>query len=313
MTFLKVKINYRISMSKMNAMVKLVIILIVLPLQLKGQSISPKCTMSVDKTLKSNKIVITAHRCSWRTSPENSVQALIDCIKMGVDIAEFDLERTKDGQLIIMHDNTIDRTTTGRGRSQDYTLEEIRKFKLKAATGAPTRHAIPTFEEMLTAAKGKIIVNIDKGYPFFEQAMGVVKKLNMTQQVIFNVSYDSIISQHRNIDSLLYLMTVVNPSNPSTDKIIDSYKSHKRTIIQTVFATDTVRILSRIHTIRKTNAVWFNSLWPDHCAGHDDDIAVENNKPNETWGWLIDKGANIIQTDRPNELIKYLRKRKLHL
>lgn len=281
-----------------------------------GQSNSQNSSISVDNALKNNNVIISAHRCSWRTAPENSVQALKDCIEMGVDIAEFDLKRTKDGQLIVMHDKTIDRTTTGKGKPEEYTLEEIKKFKLKAATGHPTRHTIPTLEEMLTAAKGKILVNIDKGYSYFEQTMEMVRKLNITKQVIYNVSdelpFDSLISQHGKIDSLLYLMTVVNPSNPGVDKVIDNYKSHKRTIVQTVFASDTVRLLTKIPAIRKTNAVWFNALWPEHSAGHDDDIAVEENKPNETWGWLISKGANIIQTDRPAELMKYLKSQKLH-
>ena len=273
-------------------------------------------SISVDKILKVNKVTVAAHRCGWRTAPENSVQALKDCIRMGVYIAEFDLNKTMDGKLIVMHDNTIDRTTTGKGKPQDYTLKELKKFKLKTATGVPTKLTIPTLEEMLIAAKGKIVVNIDKGYPYFKQAMEIVKKHNMTQQVIYNVPnelpFDSIVAQQGNIDSLLYLMTVVSPSNPSVDKIIDRYKPHKRTIIQTVFATDTVRILSRIHQIRQTNPVWFNSLWADHSAGHNDDVAVEQNKPNETWGWLVTKGASIIQSDRPRELLKYLRSQKLH-
>ena len=303
-------------MSIIPKIIKLLIVLIVLPIQMAGQSNSQNSSISVDNALKNNNVIISAHRCSWRTAPENSVQALKDCIEMGVDIAEFDLKRTKDGQLIVMHDKTIDRTTTGKGKPEEYTLEEIKKFKLKAATGHPTRHTIPTLEEMLTAAKGKILVNIDKGYSYFEQTMEMVRKLNITKQVIYNVSdelpFDSIVAQHGKIDSLLYLMTVVNPSNPGVDKVIDNYKSHKRTIVQTVFASDTVRLLTKIPAIRKTNAVWFNALWPEHSAGHDDDIAVEENKPNETWGWLISKGANIIQTDRPAELMKYLKSQKLH-
>ena len=271
-------------------------------------------TISVDTALKNNEILVAAHRCSWRTAPENSIQSLKDCIEMGVDIAEIDLKKTKDNQLIVMHDKTIDRTTTGKGKPEDYTLEEIKKFRLKAATGHPTRHTIPTFEEILIAAKDKILVNIDKGYPYFEQAMEIIQRLNMTHQVIYNVEndfpYDSIVGRHVNLDSLLYLMVVVNPSSPETDKIIDSYKWHKRTIIQTVFATDTVRILPLIPEIRRKYPVWFNALWPEHSAGHDDDIAVEDKKPDETWGWLIKKGATIIQTDRPKELTKYIHKLK---
>lgn len=301
-------------MATITKLIKLIFVLIVLPLQIAGQNNFQHTRASVENALKCNEILVAAHRCSWRTAPENSVQALKDCIEMGVDIAEIDIKKTKDNQLIVMHDKTIDRTTTGKGKPEDYTLEEIKKFRLKATTGHPTRHAIPTFEEILLAAKDKIIINIDKGYPYFDQAMEIVRRLSMTQQVIYNVEndlpYDSLVARHEKIDSLLYLMVVVDASSPKTDKIIESYKYHKRTIFQTVFATDTVRILSRIPEIRKTNAVWFNALWPEHSAGHDDDIAVEDNKPDETWGWLIAKGATIIQTDRPKELTKYIQKIK---
>jgi glycerophosphoryl diester phosphodiesterase len=301
-------------MSTITKILKLLIVFIVLPIEMVGQDNSQHTSISVDNALINNEILVAAHRCSWRTAPENSIQALKDCIEMGVDIAEIDLKKTKDNQLIVMHDKSIDRTTTGKGKPEDYTLEEIKKFRLKVTTGHPTRHAIPTFEEILIAAKDKILLNVDKGYPYFGQAMEIIQRLNMTHQVIYNVEndlpYDSLVIRHENLDSLLYLMVVVNPSSPETDIIIDSYKWHKRTIFQTVFATDTVRILSRIPEIRKTNPVWFNALWPEHNAGHDDDIAVEDKKPDETWGWLIKKGATIIQTDRPKELTKYIHKLK---
>src|SRR5690606_32707214 len=55
--------------------------------------------------------------------------------------------------------------------------------------------------------------------------------------------------------------------------------------------------------------IWINSLWPRLNAGHDDERAVY--EPDEAWGWLIDKGASIIQTDRPSELLAYLEARGL--
>jgi glycerophosphoryl diester phosphodiesterase len=273
-------------------------------------------TVSVDMALKTNKVLISSHRGSWRTAPENSVQSVLDCIKMGVDIAETDLKKTKDGEIILMHDKTIDRTTTGKGKPENYTLGELKSLFLIAATGHPTRHKIPTLMEYLEAAKGKILINIDKGFEYFPKAYPIIRQLGMARQVIYNVgsdiTLDSVQSKVGQIDPELYLMVVVNPSNPSSEAIINSYKQHPRTIIQTVFASDTVWILDKVPAIRKRFPVWFNSLWPEHCAGHDDDIAVEENKPDQTWGWIIGKGANIIQTDRPKELVQYLRSRKLH-
>ena len=68
---------------------------------------------------------------------------------MGVDMVEIDLKKTKDGHLVLMHDKTIDRTTTGKGKPEDYTLAELREFFLKGGHGQKTRHKIPTFEEVM--------------------------------------------------------------------------------------------------------------------------------------------------------------------
>lgn len=84
--------------------------------------------MRIYRSLQSNSVLVVSHRADWRNAPENSLQAIQNCIDMGVDIIEIDLKKTKDGHLILMHDKKIDRTTTGKGYPADYTLEELRQF-----------------------------------------------------------------------------------------------------------------------------------------------------------------------------------------
>lgn len=74
-----------------------------------------------------------AHRGDWRNFPENSLEAIDNAVKMGVDIVELDVQRTKDGVLILMHDRTLDRTTTGKGYIAETNMEDIRKLNLKMA------------------------------------------------------------------------------------------------------------------------------------------------------------------------------------
>lgn len=69
-----------------------------------------------------NTVMVVAHRGDWRNAPENSVPAFTNAAAMGVDVVELDLNKTKDGVVIIMHDQTIDRTTNGKGKPADYTL-----------------------------------------------------------------------------------------------------------------------------------------------------------------------------------------------
>lgn len=110
-------------------------------------------TVSIIENLNNNNILVVSHRADWRNAPENSLQAIQNCIEMGVDMIEIDLKKTKDGQLILMHDKTIDRTTTGKGKPEDYTLEELGKFNLRNGAGHKTRHKIPTFEEVMLLCK----------------------------------------------------------------------------------------------------------------------------------------------------------------
>ena len=68
-----------------------------------------------------------------------------------------------------------------------------------------------------------------------------------------------------------------------------------------------------IKKVRDSGAkIFINSLWPELCGGHDDDRAVELHQTDESWGWIINQGAKLIQTDRPAILLQYLKDKKLH-
>lgn len=123
-----------------------------------------------------NIILVVSHRGDWRNAPENSLQAMENCIRMGVDMVEVDLKMTKDGHLVLMHDKLINRTMNGKGAAEDYTLAELKALRLKNGAGCKTRHTIPTFEELMTLCKGKVMVNVDKGYDYFKQAYEVLVK-----------------------------------------------------------------------------------------------------------------------------------------
>ena len=68
-------------------------------------------------------ITVVAHRADWRYAPENSLAAIESSIRLGADVVELDVQKTKDGQLILMHDKTLDRTTTGKGKVAEWTLD----------------------------------------------------------------------------------------------------------------------------------------------------------------------------------------------
>lgn len=92
---------------------------------------------------------IYAHRGNKSEFPENSLLAFRSAIELGVDGIECDVHVSADGQAIIIHDETIDRTTTGKGEIIKMFLEEIKAVKLKRADETISDETIPTLNEML--------------------------------------------------------------------------------------------------------------------------------------------------------------------
>ena len=261
-------------------------------------------------------VLVVSHRADWRNAPENSLQAIKNCMAMGVDMVEIDLKKTKDGQLILLHDKTIDRTTTGKGNPEDYTLAELRQFRLRNGAGHKTDHVIPTFEEVMTLCKGKILVNVDKGYDYFKDAYAILEKTGTVQQCIMKAGlpYEQVRKENGEVLEKMIFMPVINLHKDGAETIIDGYmKNLKPVAYELVFDNDGEEVQRLIKKVRDSGAkIFINSLWAELCGGHYDDRAVEQNEPDESWGWIIGQGAKLIQTDRPALLLEYLREKKLH-
>lgn len=157
------------------------------------------------------KIWLCAHRANTQRGisagiPENSLPAVATAIEAGAEIIETDVRCTADGTLVIMHDNTVDRTTNGTGSVSSMSLATIKALKLKNNDGTITTHKVPTLEEMLLAGKGKVFFNLDianKNVPV-SSLVNLLKKLDMTGQVLLYVSTDrnlayDLIAQERSL------------------------------------------------------------------------------------------------------------------
>ena len=280
------------------------------------KSVIEKKSASVTENLESEGILVVSHRGDWRNAPENSLQAIQNCIDMGVDMVEIDLKKTKDGYLVLMHDKTINRTMNGKGKPEDYTLAELREFFLKGGHGQKTRHKIPTFEEVMTICKGKIMVNVDKGYDYFKDAYAVLEKTGTVDQCVMKSDhpYEKVKAENGEVLDKMVFMPVVNLHKEGAEAIIDGYlKNMKPKAFELVFNNDSADVLRLVKKVlvkkvKDSGAkIFINSLWPDLCGGHDDDRAVELGEPEESWGWIINQGAKLIQTDRPALLLDYLR------
>ena len=107
-------------------------------------------------------IVISGHRGGMLPGyPENSIEAFEKTLSFMPSFFEIDPRLTKDGVIVLMHDETIDRTTTGTGKLADYTYAELQQFFLKDHEGNVTPYKIPTLKECIEWSQGKTILNLD--------------------------------------------------------------------------------------------------------------------------------------------------------
>lgn len=260
-------------------------------------------------------VIVAAHRGDWRNSPENSLAAIDNAIKMGVDIVEVDVQRTQDGQLILMHDTSIDRTTTGKGKIGEITLDSIRKVKLKNGCAIRTIHNVPTLEEALIHAKGKVMLNLDKADRYFDEVYALLEKTGTTKQIIMKGTKppSDVRKKYGNYLKDVIYMPIVNLDNSQAMKNINVFvKEMKPVAFELLFKHDSNKLPFEVkEKLKGKSLIWYNTLWDTMAGGHDDDMALRDR--DSAYGYLINElGARIIQTDRPAYLLEYLKERKLH-
>ncbi|MCY1719448.1 glycerophosphodiester phosphodiesterase family protein [Prolixibacteraceae bacterium Z1-6] len=242
----------------------------------------------------SNYVMVAAHRAGHNGYVENSIPAIQHAIDLGVDIIELDVKVTKDSVVVLNHDRTIDRTTTGKGDPEEYTWAELQEFKLKMPDGTITEERLATFEEALKMAKGKAMIDIDIKTGNLKPVADAIKRTGTENQVFF---FDN------DYDALEEVLTLL----PEALLMPRAYSYEMADSAIAVFSPEVIHIDDKFYTskvvslIKRNNArVWINSLGKS-------DAAIRDGKIETAMGTLLQHGANIIQTDEPEIMIPYLK------
>ena len=141
-----------------------------------------------------SKVYICAHRANTyggmyedKNCPENSIPAIRRCIEAGLDMVELDVRKTKDGILVLCHDDKIDNVTNGSGKIADMTYAQICGYDMKIRTTGPVVPGvrIPTLSEALAECKDKIWVNLDLNKCTIpaSEIVGAIEQAGMLDQV----------------------------------------------------------------------------------------------------------------------------------
>lgn len=141
----------------------------------------------------STKPLVWAHRGASGYAPENTLAAFQKAVDLGADGVELDIQLTKDDQIVVIHDETIDRTSDGKGWVKDYTLEELRAFNYNR-TKPEYKHAdIPTMREVFELLKPTglfINIEIKTSVVFYEKIeekiLALAKEMGMEDRVCYS-------------------------------------------------------------------------------------------------------------------------------
>ncbi len=247
----------------------------------------------------SKTVLVAAHRGAHMDNFENSLESIHKAIALGVDIVELDVRTTKDNHLVLMHDSNIDRTTTGKGEIKDFTLAELKTFRLKSPYGRISEETIPTFEEALKIIKGKIMVDIDIKTDNVKGLVEIVQKTETNKYVFYFDNNYHLLDKIKEMDSSAQIMPRAY-----------SFKMADSAIVR--YAPPVVHIDSKFYTKKlsemlkgNNSRIWINALG-------EADAYIRYGKGEKVLETLLKNGANMIQTDEPKMLLELLKHKGLH-
>ena len=223
------------------------------------------------------------HRGAATLEPENTLRGFRKAIEICVDYVEFDIHRCKSGELVIIHDETVDRTTNGKGFVKDLTLPQLKK--LDAGKG----ERIPTLQEAINCCKGNAMMQMElKAAGLEETTVSAIKEKDIAKDVMVISFYHECIKKVKEIAAArnLHIKTgaliVGNPVN-----IVRVAKAAKADFIS---ANQTFCDRRMVRELKKAGigiAVW-------NC---DNDHDIQR---------MVELGVDMIGSNRPDLLLKVL-------
>ena len=283
-------------------------------------------------------VMVVAHRGGGmegdRTArPENSVAAVQNSIELGVEMVELDIQKSVDGAFVVFHDSWLDRSSTCRGELAKRTLAELRECRLvTAGTGVATEERIPTLAEMLEVTRDRVLVNIDNKLDIdaLPGIVAVAREVGIADQIIIKRnlwSAEKIAEMARVLQkagSGAIFMPIIADDAVRDPKFLEAATS--------AFSADAVELVAwhragepmtsdggplfgakaRAVAARGDWHLWINTYAIVNkpagmlSGGRGDQLATVASMPGEAYGFWVDRGVTIIQTDEPKAAIDWL-------
>jgi glycerophosphoryl diester phosphodiesterase len=274
-------------------------------------------THYVDYIADSNRDpAIVAHRGAWRGAPENSLAAIERAIAVGANIVELDIRKSADGELFIMHDDTLLRMAGIDRDAETFTIAELQAIALREDDGgehrATTDQRIPTLKQALEIIRGRIFADLDlKDRDLFSEVaacardMGAASYVDLKTTLMTREDLNWVRAQ--SIDGVPF-MAMAEFTASEFDTTMSLLGEIKPFMCEIHFDhLDTIAI-NRQRFLDANMALWINTLDQTGSGEWRDDKALID--PDSIWGQLMDAGISVFQTDRPQELKAYIEARR---
>ena len=242
-----------------------------------------------------NAFVVISHRGNHEAAQENTLAAFQNAINVGADYVEIDLRTSKDSQLVIMHDATVNRMTNGIGKVSDLTWAELKQLNVIEKNHPEwPEQSIPLFSEVLKLCKGKINIYLDFKNADVNASYQALKKAGMQHSVIVYINAAHQLVEWKKIAPQIPLMVSLPDSVQSAAQLnsfLDQYKIH---LLDGSYKEYTVEM---VNAAKAKNI----PIWPD--------IQSATEGPGQ-WEKAINLGFTGLQTDHPEAMVNYLKNKK---
>ncbi|MDD3335309.1 MAG: glycerophosphodiester phosphodiesterase family protein [Eubacteriales bacterium] len=266
-------------------------------------------------SMRTHGVLIPAHRgvCGGNI-PFNSYEAFEAALSQGAHILETDVTVSSDGVAFVFHPGQ-ERHHLGKDiHLEERTAKEIKKERLVNFDGNATESQILTLEEFFEVVRGRCLVNLDHAWHDLPRTLRVLDRLNVRDEVILKTpAKEAYLDEVEALASDVMYMPIVREKDSFSALAVQ--RKLNFALIQVDFSDDASELASEKYIAAQHEAgrlVWVNALLYDYhkplSGGHNDDVSITGT-PEKGWGWLIDRGFDVIQTDWVGALNSFMKTR----
>ncbi|BCH33669.1 glycerophosphoryl diester phosphodiesterase [Mesorhizobium sp. L-8-10] len=283
-------------------------------------------------------VMVVAHRGGGLQAgksrfPENSAAAVEDAIALGAEMIEIDVQKSKDGVYVVLHDSWLDRTTTCKGELVERSMTELASCRLVVeGTGVATAETVPTLADMFAVTKDRILVNIDNkldpgelpGIVAVARGMGMADQL-VIKQNLWNA--EKVAEARRIVEAagpgVTFMPIIADDAVRETAFLESATRAVSANAVELIHWREAGQPMTgdggplfgaraRAVAARGDWHLWVNTYAIVNrtggmlSGGRGDELAVAAGFPEQSYGFWVDRGATMIQTDEPAAAIGWL-------